>query len=289
MQKMKILILGSTGMAGHMIFHYLHSLNKYDITDVSFRKQLTDRSILLDIKDKTALEALVAQINPDYIINCIGILIKGSANTENAIYVNAYFPHLLKKAADLHGSKVIHLSTDCVFSGKAGNYEEQSFKDANDVYGRSKALGEIDDKNHLTIRTSIIGPEIKSSGEGLFHWFMNQSGTITGFTNAIWGGVTTLELAKAIAFYIEHNDPASGIVHLTNGIDIAKYDLLNLIKATWQTKNIEIKEGQGVKNINKSLKKSELFKYEVPDYKEMLNEQYEWMLKNRSLYPNYEF
>jgi dTDP-4-dehydrorhamnose reductase len=288
MQKKKILILGSTGMAGHMIFHYLDSLGQYDITDVSYRTQLTDQSILLDIKNKSALESLVAQIKPDFIINCIGILIKGSADTENAIYVNAYFPHLLKKAADLIGAKVIHLSTDCVFSGKAGNYEEQSFKDANDVYGRSKALGEIDEKNHLTIRTSIIGPEIKASGEGLFHWFMNQTGTITGFTNAIWGGVTTLELAKAIAFFIETND-ASGIVHLTNGIDIAKYDLLNLIKNTWQKKNIEIKEGQGLKNINKSLRKSEVFKYQVPNYHQMLQEQYEWMTNNRSLYPNYDF
>lgn len=287
MQKKTIILLGSTGMAGHVLYHYLESTQKYNLIDVSFRKKLTENTIVLDIRDKAALEELLIKVKPDYIINCIGILIKGSADTENAIYINAYFPHLLKKIGDQIGAKVIHLSTDCVFSGEKGSYKEDSFRDADDVYGRSKALGEIDDINHLTIRTSIIGPEIKKNGEGLFHWFIRirQQNEVVGYTNAIWTGVTTLVLAKAIESHLS-GESASGIVHLTNGKRITKFELLNLFNSIWSKNNI-IKEGIGKKNVDKSLTKSHTFKYDVPSYEAMLREQFLWMETHRKLYSLY--
>ena len=277
-----ILILGSTGMAGHMIYYNLKNAKKYNVVNVSYRKKLTDDSKVIDIKNTAELEQLMISVNPDYIINCIGVLIKNSADIENTIFINAYFPHFLKKLADNINAKVIHISTDCVFSGKDGNYQEDSITDADDIYGRTKALGEVNECHHLTIRTSIIGPELKSNGEGLFHWFMSQTGEITGFTNAIWSGVTTLELAKAIESYLD-NDNLSGIIHLTNGIEISKYDLLNLIKAIWKVDHIKVVAGIG-KNVNKSLAKSQISKHDVPSYEQMLKELFIWMKNNSTLY-----
>lgn len=283
-----ILVLGSTGMAGHMVYYYLENKKKYNIVNVSYRNKLTENSHIIDIKDNRELEQLILKVNPDFIINCIGILIKGSSDAENAIYLNAYFPHFLKEIANKTNAKLIHISTDCVFSGRDGNYKEDSFKDADDVYGRSKALGEINDPMHLTIRTSIIGPELKFNGEGLFHWFMTQHGEVTGFTNVFWGGITTFELAKAIEFFID-NQSVSGIIHLTNGQQISKYDLLVLFKLIWNFQKVIIKEGESVKNVNKSLMKSSSFKFDVPTYENMLYELFKWMEDHQSLYSNYTY
>ena len=161
MTKKKILLLGATGMAGHVAYHYLNETNKYEIVDVVFRNKLTADSIVLDVTDKHATEELIKTVKPDIIVNCIGILIKGSRqHPDNAIYINAYFPHLLERLSSEINAKLIHISTDCVFSGKKGNYTEYDFRDADDVYGRSKALGEVENDRDLTIRTSIIGPEL---------------------------------------------------------------------------------------------------------------------------------
>jgi len=283
METKKILLLGSTGMAGHMIYYYLKNTNRYNIVNVSYRTKLTEDSILIDIKNSAAVEELISTVKPDYIINCIGILIKGSSDIENAVFINAYFPHLLQKIADKINAKIIHMSTDCVFSGKEGNYKEDSLKDAADVYGLSKSLGEINDAKHLTMRTSIIGPELKSNGEGLLHWFFSQRGEITGYTNAIWSGITTLELAKAIDYYLD-NEICSGIVHVTNGEKISKYELLKLFKSVWKVEDLNIREGAFKKNIDKSLSKSETFMHEVPSYYQMIKELSVWMNENGSFY-----
>jgi len=283
MKTKTILLLGSTGMAGHIIYYYLKNTNRFNIINVSYRRKLTEDSILIDIKNKTELEKIITSIKPDYIINCIGILIKGSSDTENAVFINAYFPHFLKKIADKIAAKIIHLSTDCVFSGKDGNYKEDALKDAYDIYGLSKSLGEINDANHLTIRTSIIGPELKSNGEGLLHWFVSQHGEITGYTNAIWSGITTLELAKAIEYYL-NNETASGIVHVTNEEKISKYELLKLFKSIWNVEDLFIREGRLKKDVDKSLAKSKTFKYEVPTYYQMIKDLSIWMNNNNALY-----
>ena len=285
----KILILGSAGMLGHMVYHYLISKGKYEIADASFPEKVNKRSTLLDVTDKKIVEEFINIEKPDFVINCIGILIRGSKEEpSNAIYLNSYFPHQLAKILRKTGGKLIHISTDCVFSGKDGNYRVDSFKDADDVYGRSKALGEIDDSDHLTIRTSIVGPELKANGEGLFHWFLSQRGEITGFTNVYWGGVTTLELAKAIDYCIT-NVEISGVIHLTNGEKISKFNLLELFKLKWSTNNVTIKEGLSKKSVDKSLAVSNSFAYEVPSYEEMINEQFIWMDRHRSLYAFYTF
>jgi len=282
MARKKIILFGAGGMAGHVAFLSLNQLDAYDITPVVFRHALSEAHVVLDVRDRDALSNLIKSLKPDYIINCIGVLVQGSAtHPDNAILLNSYFPHFVARLADDAGAKLIHISTDCVFSGKKGNYAEDEFKDADDIYGRSKALGEIYSLPHVTLRTSIIGPEIKKDGEGLFHWFMQQQGDIRGFTAAYWGGVTTLELAQAIIKAIDHD--LTGLCHVTNGEKISKYSLLKLFRQIWERNDINVLE-YGGKKVDKSLQTSGKFNFNVPGYYEMLVKQKSWMDAHRNIY-----
>ena len=281
----KVLLFGATGMAGHMVYYYLREMGGYDLANVVYRTPLTGDSLIVDVSDRNAVEEAVRQVKPDILINCVGVLVRGSKeHPDNAVLLNAYFPHLLEKLADRYDARLIHISTDCVFSGKKGNYSETDFRDADDVYGRSKALGEIVNGRDLTIRTSIIGPELKADGEGLFHWLMSQHGTVSGFKTAIWGGVTTLELAKAISVAIKEG--TTGLVQLSNGTGISKYDLLCLFKDIWGRKDVEI-VSVDTNDVDKSIAKSARFGYEVPGYREMLKDLYAWMQAHKDMYRQY--
>ncbi len=283
--KKKVLILGSGGMLGHMVLNYFLKLNKYCIVDSSYSVKVRESSILIDATDKKEVENLILNVKPDIVINCIGILLKGSQeDPSNAICLNSYLPHFISKILKSYGGKLIHVSTDCVFSGSKGSYVESDFKDARDTYGLSKALGEINNDTDVTLRTSIIGPEIKKNGEGLFHWFMHQKGEINGFTKMIWGGVTTLELAKVINAVIDQN--IKGLIHITNKEPISKYKLLLLMKEVWNKDDVNIRPVDG-NHIDKSLKSNRTdFKYVVPKYKEMLLELNNWMKEYSYLYQN---
>src|SRR5690554_4361861 len=285
----RILILGSTGMLGHVFYHTVKENNNYEIVDVAFRNKLNDGTIICDVTDKHKLAKVIKEANPDYIVNCIGILIKGSTNNPaNAIYINSYLPHYLNSLAKENEAKLIHVSTDCVFSGSKGGYTESDFRDADDVYGRSKGLGELFGKDSLTIRTSIIGPEIKAAGEGLLHWFLKQEGTINGYTQAFWGGVTTLELSSAILAALNQN--ISGLVHLTNGVAISKFEMLQLFKKEFNRENLNI-EPLDNKKVDKSLKSERSdFNYTVPSYAQMFQKMHENMQENKDVYvKNYSF
>lgn len=282
--KKRILILGGTGMAGHVVYLYLSSLSKYEIYNTVFRKKLTGDSIIMNATDPVAIDRVVADVMPDIVINCIGALVRESReHPDNAILLNAWLPNYLQEVCRNHGAKLIHISTDCVFSGRKGHYTETDFRDADDVYGRSKALGEINNNQDLTIRTSIIGPELKENGEGLFHWFMTQKEPVYGFKTAIWGGVTTLELAKAIDYAIDNNNV--GLVQLSNGEGISKYELLCLFRDIWH-RDIEIIPDNR-NNIDKSIAKSDVFAYRVASYKTMLDEMEYWMREHITYYEAY--
>jgi dTDP-4-dehydrorhamnose reductase len=279
----KIMILGSGGMLGHMVYYHLKNLDKYKIVDASFPEKLHGKSKLLDVTDKKELENYIEAETPDVVVNCIGILIQGSQNDpSNAIYLNSFFPHQLAKLLRKTGGRLIHISTDCVFSGKNGPYIEDDFRDADDTYGRSKALGEVINDIDVTLRTSIVGPELKEKGEGLFHWFMQQTGTIKGFTQAYWGGVTTLELAKVIDQVIEQN--ITGLIHITNGVPISKYELLKLFKNIFNRTDIEIEPFKN-KTVNKSLKSVRSdFSFDFSSYDMMIKEMNIFMIENKNLY-----
>ena len=281
----KVLLFGATGMAGHMVYYYLREMGGYDLVNVVYRTPLTGDGLIVDVSDRNAVEEAVRQVKPGILINCVGVLVRCSKeHHDNAVLLNAYYTHLLEKLADRYDARLIHISTGCVFSGKKGNYSETDFRDADDVYGRSKALGEIVNGRDLTIRTSIIGPELKADGEGLFHWFMSQHGMVGGFKTAIWGGVTTLELAKAISVAIKEG--TTGLVQLSNGTEISKYDLLCLFKDIWGRKDVEI-VSVDTNGVDKSIAKSARFGYEVPGYREMLKDLYAWMQAHKDMYRQY--
>jgi dTDP-4-dehydrorhamnose reductase len=266
MQKKRVLIIGATGMLGHMVHKYFEQLGIYELYNSVYRTRLNNQSIICNVKDPNAVEELFKQTKPEIVINCVGALMQESRNNpESAIYLNALFPHLLKELCNEYYARLVHISTDCVFSGKKGAYSEDDFRDADDVYGRSKALGEIFDAPHCTLRTSIIGPELKD-GTGLFHWFMKQEGEVKGYTRAYWSGVTTLELAKAIHKSIQND--LEGLYHVTNGDKISKYDLLLLFN-NHRNSPIKIVPDDGYLG-DKSLEKSKKFDFEVPGFDEMV-------------------
>jgi dTDP-4-dehydrorhamnose reductase len=282
----KIMILGSGGMLGHMVYYYLNSLEKYTIVDASFPQKLHEGSKLLDVTNSAELEKYITKEKPDVIVNCIGILIKGSQiDPSNAVYLNSYFPHQVAKILRKTGGKLIHISTDCVFSGAKGSYTENDFRDADDTYGRSKALGEVINGTDITLRTSIIGPELKEQGEGLFHWFMQQNEKINGYSNVFWGGVTTLELAKVINNVIGLN--ISGLIHVTNGQAISKFDLLKLFNKYFRKEKLVINSIDD-KFSNKSLisiRKD--INLNVHSYEKMIEELREVIENNIKLYERY--
>ena len=284
--RLKVLVLGSTGLIGHQVFNYLVKTEKYELYNITYRKKLNNETILCDVRNQDKFIEQVKSISPDVIINCIGILIKGAnVDPENAIFINAYFPHRLMSLADELNSKLIHISTDCVFSGeKEMPYIEKDFKDGKDTYAKTKGLGEIINEKHLTLRTSVIGPELKTNGEELFHWFMSQSGEIKGYTKAIWSGVTTLVLAKVIEWAIENK--STGLYHVTNNKSIDKFTLLNLIKK--HTKKDILIHPFDEKECNKSFidTRKEL-NFVIPTYEEMIHEMINAILKDKISYRQY--
>ena len=285
--KDKVLVLGSAGLIGHQVYNYLKDSGNYELHNISYHHKIQNDTILLDARDEKNFIDKITSIRPHYIINCIGILINGSnTDTENAIFLNSYIPHRLARLADKINAKLIHISTDCVFSGdKKEPYLETDEKDGRDVYAKTKGLGEVINDKHLTLRTSVVGPELKGDGEELFHWFMNQSDSVSGFTKAIWSGVTTIELAKAVKWSIDHH--ITGLYHVTNNSSISKHDLLQLFKK-YTKKDISIKPFIG-KDVNKSFIDTRLLMdYEIPSYDQMISDMVSLIANNRPLYSQYK-
>lgn len=283
----KIFVLGTNGMAGHVIYNYLKTeLNNFEIISIARKHNIFHSDYVLDIQNLENLETLILEIKPHTVINCIGILNKNAENNPaDSILINSYFPHFLEKVTSQLQTKIIHLSTDCVFSGLKGNYKENDFKDATGFYAQTKSLGEINNNKDLTIRTSIIGPDLNPHGIGLFNWYTKQTGTVKGYKNAIWTGVTTLELAKFIHKKIDSN--LSDTIHLVNNTCISKYDLICLFNEVFRIKlKIEPYEGY---NVDKSLINTRLdLEYDIKSYLDMLIEMKDWILKNKNIYRHYD-
>ena len=285
--KDKVLVLGSAGLIGHQVYNYLKDSDNYELHNISYQNKIQDDTVLLDARNEQVFIDKITSISPKYIVNCIGILIDGSnADPENSIFLNSYMPHRLTRLADKINAKLIHISTDCVFSGdKKEPYIETDEKDGRGIYAKTKGLGEVVSDKHLTLRTSVVGPELKNDGEELFHWFMGQSGEISGYTKAIWSGVTTTELAKAVKWSIDHH--ITGLYHVTNNSSISKYDLLQLFQK-YTKKDINIKPLIG-KDVNKSFIDTRLLMdYEIPSYDQMISDMVSLIANNRPLYSQYK-
>lgn len=284
---MKFLVVGCNGMAGHMISLYLKEQG-HSVTGYARQKSKYVDTILGDAFDFQLLKSTVLKGNYDAVINCIGLLNQFAENDHAAaVLLNGYLPHFLAKITESTYTQIIHMSTDCVFSGKNGGYTEKSIPDGTLFYDRSKAIGELDDEKNITLRNSIVGPDIKEKGIGLLNWFMQQEGSVNGFTGAIWTGQTTLQLAKTMEQAAKLR--AHGLYNAVPDESINKYELLQLFNTYIRREPIDIKPMDGFV-ADKSLVRTryEGFNYNIPDYKTMIIELGDWMRGHREMYPHYD-
>lgn len=275
---MKILVLGSEGMLGHVV--RLYFLEKGHDVKGTYRSGSEDY-IFDATKNISDIEKFVDDFKPDAIINCIGILTKvAEDNKPLAVMVNSYLPHYIDEISRKKGVKFVHVSTDCVFDGKVGDYTEDSLRTETDFYGRSKGLGEINNESNVTLRTSIVGPDKNENGIGLFQWFMNQENETNGFDKVIWTGLTTLEFAKCMEKAITNN--LTGLRHAVNNEKIDKYSLLCLFKKYFNKDIIINSKSDYVSN--KSLVRTTNFDFNIPSYDQMVKEMSEWVTNHKELY-----
>jgi len=278
----KVLVLGNKGMLGHVLYKIFQENNakkKYDVIGINRSVDNTDNnSYTLDVLKLDELEQFIKSKQPKYIVNCIGSLVEASINRPSlAIQTNSLLPHFLNEISEKYNFKLIHISTDCVFDGKKGMYEEFDIKTETNYYGLTKNLGEINNDRNLTIRTSIIGPEIKLKTTGLFEWVISQKGnTIHGYSRAIWSGLTTIELAKFIVWSL--NKEITGIVHATNSIGISKYDLVKITNDVFNL-NINVLKNKDYE-IDKTLVNTKINNYNFPSYIKMIEEMKDWIDNN---------
>lgn len=283
---MKLLVLGCNGMAGHLISIYFKEKGNDVIGFARSDSRLLDKTIIGDASDMLLVKRTIEDGQYDTVINCIGLLNQFAENNKAmAVLLNGYLPHYLVEITKNTKTRIIHMSTDCVFAGNNGPYYEDSFPNGTTFYDRSKAIGEIDNDKDLTFRNSIIGPDIKESGIGLFNWFMKQEGSIGGFTGAIWTGVTTLTLAKAMETALKEN--LTGLYNLVNNQSITKFDLCSLFNRYFRNGEVEINPDDKLQ-LDKSLRrKRNDFSFVVPSYEQQIKEMREWVDSHKDLYPHY--
>ena len=276
----RILVLGCTGMLGNAIFRFF-SNNPNFITFGSGRSNNTYKYFTnnlheriytgIDVENFDVLTNLFADAQPDIVINCIGVVkqLRQASDVLSSAPINTLLPHRLAKLSEVSHARFIHMSTDCVFSENKGNYVENDFSDAYDIYGRTKYLGEVSYPNSITLRTSIIGHELVGK-RSLLNWFLDQPGPVNGFRRAIFSGLPTLEIAKIIQDYIIPNKNLSGVYHVS-GDFINKFDLLCLLNCEYK-KNIEIIPSDEI-SIDRSLNSEKFRKitgYAPPSWKELI-------------------
>jgi dTDP-4-dehydrorhamnose reductase len=265
---MRILVLGASGMLGSTLVRWF-SRNptwkvfgsiRSDVHTGEFQNLTPKVKFILgvDISNLESIDKAFSAVKPEIVINCIGI-IKQSPALENpsvAIQINSVFPHWLAEITKISNARLIHISTDCVFSGKVGNYSENDIPDAEDLYGRSKLLGEVKSPNSVTLRTSMIGHEL-GEGRSLINWFLAQDGCIKGYKKAIFSGFPTVELARVIEEFVINNSNLHGVYHVSAD-PISKYELLSLVAETYGKKNKIIPDENFVidRSLNSSLFRS---------------------------------
>lgn len=283
---MKILVLGCNGMAGHLISLYFKEQGNEVVGFARQKSILLDDTIIGDASNLLLIKKIIDEGVFDVVINCIGLLNQfAEQNKAMAVLLNGYLPHYLTEITKDSKTRIIHMSTDCVFAGNDGPYYEDTLPNGASFYDRSKAIGEISTEKDLTFRNSIVGPDIKPSGIGLFNWFMKQEGEVGGYTGAIWTGVTTYTLAKAMEQALKEN--LTGLYNLVNNESINKYNLLGLFNKYFRAGEIKINPNDKLQ-LDKSLRhKREDFLFVVPSYEQQIKEMREWVDSHSSLYPHY--
>lgn len=271
-------------MAGHVIANYL--IEQGETVEALARRNLDFcKTHIADAKNLELVKKIVVSGEYDYLINCIGILNTAcDKNIGDAILLNSYLPHFLANLIADTNTRMIQMSTDCVFSGKKGDYTEKDCPDGETWYDKTKALGEIDDDHNLTFRNSIIGPDINQDGIGLFNWFMKQTGDINGFEKSIWSGVTTITLAKAM--HAASKQGITGLYNLVNNQKINKYELVTLFNK-YMNKGLLINKVDGIVHDKSLINTRSDFSFIVPSYEEQIKEMAEWINNHRDMYRHY--
>jgi dTDP-4-dehydrorhamnose reductase len=279
---LRILILGGDGMLGHRLLMHLQGNHEARVT---LRRDLAayERYGLftpensytgVEARDTDRLLEVMAGFRPEAVVNAVGI-VKQRASAKEAIpslEINSLLPHRLSLVCGAAGARLVHVSTDCVFSGRRGNYTEEDVPDAEDLYGRTKLLGEVADAGCVTLRTSIIGLEL-SRKESLIEWFLAQKGEIRGFTNAIYTGLTTAEMSRVVERVLVEHQALSGVWQVASE-PINKHDLLVRFSEVLGRDDVRIVPDDGVR-IDRSLSPVAFEKatgYSAPGWDEMLKE-----------------
>lgn len=283
----KVLVLGATGMLGNAVLRVFVESSGFDVVGSARSPDLLRllpagmaKHIVsgVDVENVDSLTGLFAFVKPDIVINCIG-LVKQLAEADDplaALPINAMLPHRLSRLCEVAGARLVHMSTDCVFSGEKGMYTEADVSDAKDLYGRSKYLGEVDYPHAITLRTSIIGHEI-AGARSLVGWFLAQEGSVKGFKRAIFSGLPTMEIARIIRDYVIPHPELHGLYHVS-AEPINKYDLLGLVAKAYG-KKIEIIPDDKF-SIDRSLDSSRFRSvtgYEAPEWPALIARMHEFM------------
>ncbi len=278
---MRILILGGDGMIGHQLFKHLSHRHEVRVTLRQGLSAYSDFGLFdkknsytgIDVRSTEHVKKVLVNFQPEIIVNAVGIVKQRRTAKESipSLEINALFPHRLALLCKEINTRMLHMSTDCIFSGKKGNYKESDPSDAEDLYGRTKYLGEVKDSPCLTIRTSIIGKEL-SRKLGLLEWFLAQDGVIQGYRNAIFSGFTTLEMSRIIERIIVDYPEKEGLYHVSSE-PISKYDLLILIKERLglETEIIPDEMVQYDRSLDSTRFRKE-FNYTPPTWEEMVQE-----------------
>ncbi len=282
----KVLVLGATGMLGNAMLRFFSASVGYEVLGSArssgllrhLPESVRDKVICgVDVENHDSLIRLFATAKPQIVINCIG-LVKQLADANDplsAIPLNSIFPHRLAQLCRVAGARLVHISTDCVFSGKAGMYRESDPSDAQDLYGMSKFLGEVDYPNAITLRTSIIGHELDSS-QSLVEWFLAQDSNVNGYSKAIFSGLPTVELARVIRDFVIPF-PELHVLYHVSAEPINKFDLLKLIAEVYG-KVVDIKRDEKVV-IDRSLNSSVFRRatgYEPPSWRKLITEMHDF-------------
>ena len=262
--KKTVIVFGSNGMLGRYLVSYLNTTNYHNVVPVK-RPEIDAKKATYD-----TLFSFLNKYNGSIVINCIGKIPQRSDNEiSDYIKINTLFPHLLSQCCKDTGNKLIHITTDCVFSGSKGDYTELDEHDETNIYGISKSLGEP--FNATVIRTSIIGEELENKKSLLESIRSNNGGKFTGFTNHHWNGVTCLQLAKILHHIIDNNALWTGVRHIHSPKSVTKYDLAEMIIDTYEL-NIELIKTSAINNIDKTLSSVFDMQLEIPDIKNQIHE-----------------
>ncbi|MGD1046139.1 MAG: SDR family oxidoreductase [Bacteroidota bacterium] len=286
MKTKKILIFGVSGMLGHKLFFHLSENDNYDVYGTARRAYDLSRwfpvELLkkiqcdVDVDNFDTIEHVLASRKPDIVINCIGLIkqLPLADDPLSAINMNAQLPHRLASICKTMDARLIHISTDCVFNGAKGNYTEDDQSNATDIYGKTKYLGEVIHPHCITLRTSIIGHELRGK-LGLIEWFLAQDKKVQGYTNAIYSGLPTIELAHIIDRFIIQSGELNGLYHVSSK-PISKYELLKLVAKKYN-RSIEIEPYDNFRydrSLNSSLFQS-ITGYSSPSWIELVDKMYQ--------------